>query len=182
MTPDNSQYLGLWYGTIPDESFDHYVELVIFRPENEKTSDLHIRRKSKYWEEPPTTVLSWDSSEEFHCTIPHWAFSWPITIHGKFHASASILTVTFTGSIFKSENYAVNLRQSDPAAINTNVQPNLCPTTIASPQFLPQKTISLPQTPHLRAYQYQISKLQSPHYYGSIPENQEMPAQTASWC
>jgi CubicO group peptidase (beta-lactamase class C family) len=115
MTDHKSSYLGLWYGTTAEEAFDHFTELMILGVEKEtSTRDLYICRKSKYYKQRPIEILSWDSEDEFHCTMPHWAFSCPVTIRGKFHADASILKVAFTGSIFQVENYTVDLRKSDP--------------------------------------------------------------------
>jgi CubicO group peptidase (beta-lactamase class C family) len=115
MSDRQANYLGVWYGTTAVESFDHFTELVILGVEKETgVRDLCICRKSKYYKQRPMQILSWDSEDEFHCTIPHWWFSCPVTIRGKFHADASILRVAFTGSIFEAENYTVDLRKSDP--------------------------------------------------------------------
>lgn len=116
MTARNAEHLGLWYGTTAEDAFNHYTELVIFAPDDDKaTGDLHVRRRSRYWAEPPTAVLSWDGADEFHCELRHWAFTCRMAVRGKFHSQATILTVTFSGSVFSTENYTVDLRQSDPS-------------------------------------------------------------------
>jgi CubicO group peptidase (beta-lactamase class C family) len=113
-----SKYVGLWYGTTAEESFDHFTEIVILGVDKETGDrDLCLCRKSKYYEQRPIVPLSWDGSDEFHCELPHWGFSWPVTIHAKFLADASILKVTSTGSIFEVENYTVDLRKYDPRCL-----------------------------------------------------------------
>ncbi len=114
MTDHISKYVGLWYGTTVEESFDHFTELVISGVDKETCDrDFYVCRNSKYYEQRPIKILSRDSSDEFHCELPHWAFSWPVMVHIKFLANASILQATFSGSVFEVENYTVDLRKHD---------------------------------------------------------------------
>jgi CubicO group peptidase (beta-lactamase class C family) len=113
-----SKYVGLWYGTSVEDSFHHFTELVISGVDKESGErELYVCRKSKYYEHHPTTRLSRDSNDELYCEQPHWGFSWPVTIRGKFLADASIFKVTFSGSIFELENYTVDLRKYDPRCL-----------------------------------------------------------------
>ena len=147
--------------------FDHFTELVILGVEKETgVRDLCICRKSKYYKQRPMQILSWDSEDEFHLRIPHWWFSFPVTIRGKFHADASILRVAFTGSIFEAENYTVDLRKSDPRCHKYQRAAESLSYSYHVRLILLSMIISLLQMLHRKACQNPTSKLQSVLCYG----------------